>query len=133
MERSNPLRNVWLFVAGGAWLFLLLSLASFNPGDWPSHQVYPFSPVQNLCGSAGAFVAYYLFLSVGQGVFPPPKSLNQTRHLKCQPKAPAPRSMTWPGLPSKRRARLDPTCRRPIRWQKLGAKCGGTSWPPSFQ
>ena len=39
MERDNLLRNVWLFVAGGAWLFLLLALASFHTTDWPSHQV----------------------------------------------------------------------------------------------
>ena len=28
MERSNLFRNVWLFVGGAAWLFLMLSLAS---------------------------------------------------------------------------------------------------------
>jgi S-DNA-T family DNA segregation ATPase FtsK/SpoIIIE len=70
MERSNVLRNAWLFAAGSAWIFLLLALASFHPTDWPSHQVYPYPPVRNLCGSAGAFTAYYLFLAVGQGVFP---------------------------------------------------------------
>ena len=70
MERSNLLRNVWLFAAGSAWLFLLLSLASFHATDWPSHQVYPFPPTRNLCGAAGSFFAYYLFLAVGQGVFP---------------------------------------------------------------
>ena len=40
------------------------------PTDWPSHTVYPYPPTQNLCGSAGAFVAYYMFLAIGQGVFP---------------------------------------------------------------
>ena len=57
MERSNLLRNVWLFVAGSAWLFLLLALASFHTTDWPSHQVYPYPPIRNLCGAAGSFVA----------------------------------------------------------------------------
>ena len=70
MPRSNLLRNVWLFFAGSAWVFLLLSLASFHPTDWPSHQVYPWPQIQNLCGAAGAFVAYHLFLAIGQGVFP---------------------------------------------------------------
>jgi S-DNA-T family DNA segregation ATPase FtsK/SpoIIIE len=70
MERSNLLRNVWLFVTGSAWLFLLLALASFHNTDWPSHQVYPYPPTRNLCGAAGSFVAYYLFLAIGQGVFP---------------------------------------------------------------
>jgi DNA segregation ATPase FtsK/SpoIIIE, S-DNA-T family len=70
MERHNILRPTVLFLAIGAWVFLLLSLASFRPSDWPSHQVYPHPPIQNLCGQAGAFVAYYLFLAIGQGVFP---------------------------------------------------------------
>ena len=65
MERTNLLRNVWLFVAGSAWVFLLLSLASFSATDWPSHAVQPYPPIKNLCGSAGAFVAYYLFLFAG--------------------------------------------------------------------
>ena len=70
MERSNVFRNIWLFAAGSAWLFLLLALASFHTTDWPSHQVYPYPPIRNLCGAAGSFVAYYLFLAIGQGVFP---------------------------------------------------------------
>jgi S-DNA-T family DNA segregation ATPase FtsK/SpoIIIE len=49
---------------------MLLSLGSFHATDWPSHTVYPWGPVQNLCGSAGSFVAYYCFLAIGQGVFP---------------------------------------------------------------
>ena len=70
MQRSNLPRILWLFTAGSAWVFLLLSLASFQPTDWPSHEVFPYPAVRNLCGSAGAFVAYYLFLAIGQGVFP---------------------------------------------------------------
>src|SRR5687768_6850881 len=70
MERSNLIRNTVLFLAVGAWAFLLLALGSFQPTDWPSHTVYPYPPIRNLCGTAGAFVAYYSFLVVGQGVFP---------------------------------------------------------------
>src|SRR5215213_3482813 len=70
MQRSNLPRTVSLFVAGGVWLFLLLSLASFHATDWPSHAVYPHAATRNLCGSAGAFIAYYTFLAIGQGVFP---------------------------------------------------------------
>src|SRR5688572_20377476 len=70
MERSNILRNTILSLAVGAWVFLLLALGSFSPTDWPSHTVFPYPPIANLCGSAGAFVAYYLFLAIGQGVFP---------------------------------------------------------------
>src|SRR6476646_2132050 len=70
MERTNVIRNTLLFLALGAWAFLLLALGSFHATDWPSHTVYPWPSTQNLCGSAGAFIAYYCFLAVGQGVFP---------------------------------------------------------------
>src|SRR6476660_7110542 len=70
MERSNVIRPTVLFLAIASWAFLLLSLASFHATDWPSHTVYPWPATQNLCGSAGAFVAYYCFLAIGQGVFP---------------------------------------------------------------
>src|SRR5206468_12894863 len=70
MERHYVLRQTSLFLAVAAWVFLLLALGSFHPTDWPSHTVYPWGPILNLCGSAGAFVAYYCFLAIGQGVFP---------------------------------------------------------------
>ncbi len=70
MERSTPIRNLLLFSAVSVWVFLLLCLGSFHSTDWPSHNVYPYPPIANLCGSAGAFVAYYFFLAIGQGVFP---------------------------------------------------------------
>src|SRR2546421_755246 len=70
MERSNVLRPLLLFLALAVWAFLLLSLGSFHATDWPSHTVYPWPATQNLCGPAGAFVAYYCYLAIGQGVFP---------------------------------------------------------------
>ena len=70
MDRTNLFRRIVLFLAAGTWLFFMLSLASFHTTDWPSHQVFPYPPIQNLCGSAGAWCAYYAFLFVGQGVFP---------------------------------------------------------------
>src|SRR5712671_4828751 len=70
MTRPDMIRRIVLFVALGAWGFLLVSMASFHPDDWPSHQVYPYPAIQNLCGHAGAFVAYHLFFAIGQGVFP---------------------------------------------------------------
>src|SRR4051812_27728649 len=70
MQRSNLLRNTLLFLGGGSWLFLLLSLASFHATDWPSHAVYPHPATANLCGTAGAYVAYWTFFGIGQGVFP---------------------------------------------------------------
>src|SRR6267142_154893 len=70
MTRPNMIRRIVLFLALGAWGFLLVSMASFHPDDCPSHQVYPYPPIQNLCGAAGAFVAYQLFFAIGQGIFP---------------------------------------------------------------
>jgi len=70
MERSTPTRSVLIFLGAGAWVFLLVALGSFHYNDWPSHAVYPWPPIQNLCGSVGAFIAYYTFLAIGQGAFP---------------------------------------------------------------
>jgi S-DNA-T family DNA segregation ATPase FtsK/SpoIIIE len=70
MERSNLTRWIYVCLAVGSWAFLLLALGSFHPTDWPSHAVDPYPPCQNLCGPVGAFIAYYLFLVIGQGAFP---------------------------------------------------------------
>src|SRR5947207_4497261 len=69
MHRSNIIKQTLLFLACGAWLFCLLSLASFHVTDWPSHAIYPWPVIQNLCGSVGAWCAYYSFLALGQGAF----------------------------------------------------------------
>jgi DNA segregation ATPase FtsK/SpoIIIE, S-DNA-T family len=69
-NRPHLQRTILLLLAIFAWVFLFLSLGSFHPTDWPSHAVYPYQPTQNLCGSAGALVAYYFFLVIGQGVYP---------------------------------------------------------------
>jgi S-DNA-T family DNA segregation ATPase FtsK/SpoIIIE len=70
IDRSHIVRPMALFLAWATWLFLMLALASFHPTDWPSHAAYPYPPIQNLCGAAGAFISYYTFLAIGQGVFP---------------------------------------------------------------
>jgi S-DNA-T family DNA segregation ATPase FtsK/SpoIIIE len=70
IDRSHIVRPMALFLAWAFWLFMMLALASFHPTDWPSHAAYPYPPIQNLCGAAGAFVSYYTFLAIGQGVFP---------------------------------------------------------------
>ena len=59
-----------MFLAAGAWVFLLVALGSFHYNDWPSHAIYPYPPIQNLCGSVGAFISYYTFVTIGQGAFP---------------------------------------------------------------
>src|ERR1700733_13575013 len=70
MARSHIIRQTLLFLGAGLWVFMLFALGSFHTNDWPSHQVYPYPPIQNLCGAVGAYVAYYCFLALGQGVFP---------------------------------------------------------------
>jgi DNA segregation ATPase FtsK/SpoIIIE-like protein len=70
MNRSNLLRRITLFLAAGAWLFLLFSVGSFHPTDWPSPAISPHPPTANLCGPVGAVLAYGLFYVIGHGVFP---------------------------------------------------------------
>ena len=51
-------------------VFLGISLWSYNPADAPSSLVWPASQtVENACGRAGAFTAYYLFESLGIGAY----------------------------------------------------------------
>jgi S-DNA-T family DNA segregation ATPase FtsK/SpoIIIE len=70
IQRFNIVRPMFLFIAAALWMFMLFSLGSFHATDWPSHSVFPYPQIQNVCGPAGAFVAYYCFLAIGQGVFP---------------------------------------------------------------
>jgi S-DNA-T family DNA segregation ATPase FtsK/SpoIIIE len=72
MQRTYVFRSTLLSIACATWAFLLLSLASFHATDWPSHAVFrePGTPIANLCGPVGAYIAYYCFLAIGQGVFP---------------------------------------------------------------
>ena len=70
MQRNHVFRHAVLFLSIALWAFLLLALGSFHTSDWPSHSVYPYPEIQNLCGKVGAYVAYHVFLVLGQGVFP---------------------------------------------------------------
>ena len=70
MERTTVIRNTLIALALASWAFLLLALGSFSPTDWPTHTVFPYPPTANLCGTVGAFVAYWCFFAIGQGVFP---------------------------------------------------------------
>src|SRR5437763_3324715 len=70
MDYPSLFRRVLFVILTSGWVFLLLSLGSFHATDWPSHAVWPYPAVQNLCGSAGSFVAYYTFFALGQGIFP---------------------------------------------------------------
>ena len=68
--RANLVRYVVLALTAAAWVFMLLACASFRTTDWPSHDVFPFGRVENLCGPVGSLLAYYCYLAIGQGVYP---------------------------------------------------------------
>jgi len=74
VKKRHYVRNVLLLRAlqclGVAGLLVLLcSCVSFDIGDWPSRFAYPHNdPAANLCGSTGAFFAYYLSYYIGPGV-----------------------------------------------------------------
>jgi S-DNA-T family DNA segregation ATPase FtsK/SpoIIIE len=70
MSRAHLKRFIVITLCIAAWLFLALSLLSFSPSDWPSHDVYPYPPTHNLCGTVGAAAAYLGFLVIGQGIYP---------------------------------------------------------------
>ncbi len=70
MKERESYRIAVACVGIAALLLLLCSCVSFDIGDWPSRFAYPHnSPPVNLCGSIGAFCAYYLMYHVGPGVF----------------------------------------------------------------
>jgi len=75
-ERSSSLssadlssRIVWISSATIA-LFLAISLLSFNVADAPSHVVAIHNdPIGNLCGTVGAWIAYWTYHILGFGVW----------------------------------------------------------------
>ncbi len=73
-SKSKRTRSVahtaWICIAIGLCLFLLCSCFSFDIRDWPSKYAHPNNnPAANLCGSIGAFCAYYSLYYIGPGVF----------------------------------------------------------------
>ena len=61
--------SAWAVLAG-AWLLLVASLASYDPGDWPGHAAAPYNePLQNWVGIVGAWLAHKLYLMIGPGVW----------------------------------------------------------------
>ena len=71
---SGVLPYITWFVQLMAFFFLLASLLSFSPYDWPSPAQYPAggvagTPIANWCGTAGAVPAYHLFSLLSWGVW----------------------------------------------------------------
>lgn len=57
-------------MAAAVWLFLFISLVSFNSADAPSHVVAVHNnPTANLCGPVGAVVAYWAYYVIGSGAW----------------------------------------------------------------
>jgi len=64
-------RAAWVALAG-LWTFLFLALATFSSTDWPSHTVAVHAnPASNVMGRIGAAIAYWIYLSVGFGIWLP--------------------------------------------------------------
>jgi S-DNA-T family DNA segregation ATPase FtsK/SpoIIIE len=62
-------RILWIFSAAIA-LFVAVALLSFDVGDAPSHVVAVHNdPVSNLCGTVGAWIAYWTYHVLGFGVW----------------------------------------------------------------
>jgi S-DNA-T family DNA segregation ATPase FtsK/SpoIIIE len=69
-RRTSIIRTALCCLGIGICAFLFCSCLSFDIGDWPSKFVYPYNrPIQNWCGSIGAFCGYYLLYYIGPGVF----------------------------------------------------------------
>jgi DNA segregation ATPase FtsK/SpoIIIE, S-DNA-T family len=71
-DDSSLWRSVAWIVLLGAWAFVTTSFVGFDPGDPPTHVVYPANdPAQNWCGPAGAMIAYWLVKTLGMGAWVP--------------------------------------------------------------
>jgi S-DNA-T family DNA segregation ATPase FtsK/SpoIIIE len=68
ISRTRKVAAVLTFFAG---LFLAASILSFHPADPPSDAIYPPAVTyHNWCGSAGAYVGWYVLSAVGDGAYP---------------------------------------------------------------
>ena len=66
-EPSTLRRISWVAMAA-FWLFLVVSMVSFDAADSPSHlRAVHNDPPSNLCGAVGALASYGLYLIVGFG------------------------------------------------------------------
>ncbi len=69
-QRRQALLLCYRLVLLAGCSFYWVSLLTFDPADWPSPKVWPHpSPPINLCGSAGACLAYQSFHWFGPGSY----------------------------------------------------------------
>ena len=64
--KSQVVREIIGITLAVASVFVLVSLFSFDPADGPDPSRIPRNPIaQNACGTAGAYMSYYMFRYVG--------------------------------------------------------------------
>ena len=69
-EQTSLNRFAWALIGLTACAFALLSLLSFHVTDWPNPDVASSQQVANLCGRAGAFLAYHAKYYFGPTTIP---------------------------------------------------------------
>ncbi|MEE8508793.1 MAG: DNA translocase FtsK 4TM domain-containing protein, partial [Myxococcota bacterium] len=68
LPQTTLFQRVGWVVLAAVWTFLVVSLASFDSADWPSHTVAVHNePTRNLCGVAGGLAAYHSYHVIGVG------------------------------------------------------------------
>jgi S-DNA-T family DNA segregation ATPase FtsK/SpoIIIE len=71
LRRIQTVRNCWLIAALATCALAWVAILTFDLHDWPNRAVWPRDEhVNNACGRAGSFVAFYLFHYIGAGVYP---------------------------------------------------------------
>ena len=84
MASSGQVNRVALGALGlASCVFGFISLASFSVNDWPNPDVIRGGEVDNLCGPAGAWVAYYSNYYIGPAGIPVLLALAGWVVLKC--------------------------------------------------
>ena len=68
--RRQMIRGCVILLSVICCFFLWTAVLSFDPIDWPTPHCYPHpDPVHNAAGRAGAWIAHYLFVWMGKGVY----------------------------------------------------------------
>jgi S-DNA-T family DNA segregation ATPase FtsK/SpoIIIE len=71
LRRIQTVRNCWLIASLAICALAWVAVLTFDLHDWPNHAVWPRNGhVNNACGRAGSFVAFYLFHYLGAGAYP---------------------------------------------------------------
>ena len=83
-KHINRITLISAALAGCA--FALVSLLSFNISDWPNPDVAPHGKVANLCGPAGAYIAYHFSYYLGPAGIPLLVALTIWLILRCMHK-----------------------------------------------